>query len=110
MNVSTPRCSDWTSVVTADNAAATGTRAAAGAGISHYITSVSGGYDSTKSGLTLILKNGTVEMARWYIYDHMEITFDSPIKLPPNTVANLTLAASGTGGVDGTAVLTGYTI
>ena len=110
MQVSTPRSSDWTSVVTADNAAATATKAAAGEGISHYITSVSGGYSSTKSGLTLILKNGTVEMARWYVYDSKEITFDSPIKLPPDTVANLVLAASGTGGVSGTAVLTGYSI
>lgn len=110
MNVSTPRSSDWTSVVTADNAAATATKPVGGAGISHYITSVSGGYSSTKSGFTLILKNGTVEMARWYVYDSKEITFDSPIKLPPNTVANLVLAASGTGGVSGTAVLTGYTI
>lgn len=110
MNVSTPRCSDWTSVVTADNATATATRAVGSANSCHYITSVSGGYNATKSGKTLILKNGTVEMARWLVYDSKEIAFDSPIKLPPNTVANLELEASGTASNFGSAVLTGYTI
>ncbi|MDB4352382.1 hypothetical protein OAA60_03015 [Porticoccaceae bacterium] len=110
MQLSTPRSSDWIDVATADNAAATATKAAAGGGISHYVTSISGGYSSTKSGLTLILKNGTVEMGRWYVYDSKEIVFDSPIKLPPNTVANLVLAASGTGGHIGSAVMTGYSI
>ena len=110
MSVSTPRCSDWISSVTADNANATATKAAPGVGISHYVTSVSGGYTSTKSGLALILYSGAVELARWYVYDSKEITFDSPIKIPPNTVANLLVVASGTGGVSGTAVMTGYSI
>ena len=110
MQLATPRSSDWIDVATVDNGAATATRATGGAGISHYITSVSGGFSATVSGATLILKNGTVEMGRWYVYDSKEIVFDSPIKLPPGTVANLVLAASGTGGVNGSAVLTGYTI
>ena len=99
--------SNWSDVATADNAAATATRAVPETG-SHYITSVSGGYTSTKSGLTLILKEGTTELQRWYVYDSFALALDKPIKLSPGTVANLVLAASGTGGVSGTANMTGY--
>lgn len=102
--------SSWVSQATQDNAAATATKAAPEGGISHYITSVSGGFSATKSGITLILKEGTTELARWYVYDEKTITFASPIKLSPGTVANLELAASGTLSTIGTAVMTGYTV
>jgi len=101
--------SSWVDVTTADNATATATKAAPSGGISHYITSVSGGYSATKSGKTLILKEGSTEVARWLVYDSFALNLSKPIKLSPGTVANLVLEASGTGGNSGSAVMSGYT-
>lgn len=94
-------------VDTQDNSLATATLAAPGsAGCSNYVTSVSGGYTGTVSGNTLVLKDGTTEVARWLVYDSLTITFDSPIVI--EGAANLELAASGAGGNSGSAVITGY--
>ena len=108
MNVRQPH--SWVDTDNADNSAATATKAAAGGALSHYITSVSGGYDATVSGADLILKHGTTEVARWQVYDSFSLSFSSPIQLPPNTVANLVLDASGTGGTVGSVTMTGYTL
>ena len=101
--------SSWVHANTADNATATATKAAPSGGISHYITSISGGYSATKSGKTLILKEGSTEVARWYVYDEKTIDFSKPLKLSPGVVANLVLEASGTASNNGTATMTGYT-
>jgi hypothetical protein len=100
----------WIAADTADNAAATATKAAPSGGISHYITSVSASFDASVSGAQLILKHGTTEMARWYVYDAFALVFPSAIQLPPGTAANLELAASGTAGTTGAVNLSGYTL
>lgn len=101
--------SDQLDTTTADNATATATIAAPSAGSSgNYVTSVSGGFDSTVSGNTLILKEGTTEKLRWIVYDEKTVVFPNPIQI--NGAANLELEASGTGGVSGTATITGYTV
>lgn len=101
--------SSWVAQDTDDNATSTATKAAPENG-AHYITSVSGGYSGTKAGKTLILKQGTTELARWYVYDSFSLSFSSPIKLAPGAVANLELEASGTGGTFGSVTMTGYSV
>jgi len=93
-----------------DNATSTATRAAPDGGLSTYVTSVSGGYSAAAAGKTLILKEGSTEIARWYVHNSFSLSFPSPIKLQPGKVANLELEASGTGGVTGAVTLTGYTV
>lgn len=99
----------WVETDTQANATATATRAAPSAGIAHYISGVSGTFEASVTGATLILKDGTTEVARWHVHDAFALAFPSPIKLSPATAANLELAASGSAGVDGTANLVGYT-
>ena len=106
MNVQLP--SSWVEQDTDDNATSTATRATPDGGTTHFITSVSGGYTATKSGFTLILKEGTTEIARWYVYDSLTVPLPSPIAI--SGVANLELQASGTGGVFGSATMVGYTV
>jgi|TARA_B100000925_G_scaffold287582_1_gene267108 hypothetical protein len=93
-----------------NNATSTATRAAPSEGLSHFITSVSGGYSGAAAGKTLILKEGSTEVGRWYVHDSFNLSFSSPIKLSPGTVANLELEASGSGGVTGAVTMTGYTV
>lgn len=93
-----------------DNAAAgtaTATRAAPAGGLSHFITSISAGFSSTENGALLVLKAGSTELGRWYVYDSLVISFPSPIQVTPGDAANLELAA-GTG--TGAATMTGYTL
>ncbi len=93
----------------ADNATATATIAAPSAGSSaNFITSVAGGFDAAVAGNTLILKEGSTELARWIVHNSFALSLPNPI--PVYGVANLELEASGTGGVSGTATITGYTI
>lgn len=99
----------WVDTDTATNATATATKAAPAEGLSHFITSVSGSFDATASGITLILKDGSTEVARWNVYDSFALALSSPIKLSPGTAANLELAAGGAG-IVGAATLTGYTL
>lgn len=102
----------WVESTTATNATATASRAAVATtgnvAQSHFITSVSGGYDATAGG-TLILSAGATELARWHVYDSFSLSLSSPIRIPPGSVANLALSAGGAG-IDGTAVMTGYTL
>jgi len=107
--VETPRNSDVTDTDTQSNATATATIAAPSDGQSVNVTMVSGGFDgaSTISGKTLILKEGSTEKLRWYVYDSKEIVFDSPIRI--NGAANLELEAGGSAG-NGTASIAGYTV
>jgi hypothetical protein len=102
--------SSWDETANADNAVATATRAAPAGGLSHFITSVAGGFSAAAAGKTLILKQGVTERARWYVHNSLVLSLPSPIKLDPGTVANLELQASGTLGVIGAATMTGYTL
>lgn len=99
----------WTETANADNALATATRAAPAGGLRHFITAISASYSVSNDGL-LTLKSGTTEVARWYIYDHLEITFSSPLVLTAGEKAELELAASGTAGQIGAVNISGYTL
>ena len=87
--------SSWVETDNATNDTATATKAAPSGGIAHYITSISASFDATASGVQLTLKEGTTEVARWYVYDSLVLSFTSPIRLSPATAANLELAAGG---------------
>lgn len=100
----------WVSEDSQDNAAATATKAAPGSGIAHYITSISAGFSGSVSGATLHLKEGSTVLGRWRVYDSLTLSFSSPIKLTPGTVANLELAASGTPGTVGDVTMSGFTL
>ena len=100
----------WCVTTNADNATATATRAAPAGGIRHYITSISGSFTVAQTtAKTLILKDGTTEIARWYVFNSQPVIFASPIRLSAATAANLELAASGTGGQVGAATMSGFT-
>src|SRR5262245_22501743 len=105
--------SDWCVTTNADNATATATRAAPTGGICNYVTMIAGSFSAAPgTPKTLILKNGTTEIGRWYISTGgvgQSVVFNSPIRLSPGTAANLDLAASGTGGTIGAATMSGYT-
>lgn len=96
----------WTETANAAAGTATATRAAAAGGLRHFVTSISASFSSTESGALLTLEQDTTEKGRWYVYDHMELSFSSPIVIEPGNDAILELAAgTGTGAV----TLTGYT-
>ena len=98
----------WSVTDNDDNSQSIATKAAV-AGKDHFITGIQASYSATKSGKLCVLKDGTTEIARWYVYDHLEITFDQPIRLTTNTAANLEVAASGTGSNISAASMQGYT-
>jgi hypothetical protein len=98
----------WIVTDNEDNDTSTATKAAPASGQTHWVTSVAGGYDATVSGNTLILKDGTTEVGRWYVYDSFALVFPSPVQI--NGAANLELEASGAGGTTGAATMTGYTL
>lgn len=99
----------WVEAATATNGAAAASRSAASGGQRHFITSVSGTYETTGTSGTLTLTDGTISVV-WHVHDAFAIVFPSPVELTPGDSATLTLAASGTAGVDGSATLTGYTL
>lgn len=99
----------WIADDTQDNSLATATKAAPTGGLSHFVTSVAGSFSGSVTGKTLVLKDGTTEIARWHVYDAFALVLPSPVKLSPATAANLELQASGTGGTNGSVVMTGYT-
>lgn len=105
----TREVASWVESTTATNATATATRDAPSGGLRHFITGVSGSFDATVSGATLILKDGATEVARWNVYDTFALVFPSPIALSPATAANLELAAGGAG-IVGASNMTGYTL
>jgi len=100
----------WIELATGTNAIATAIAAAPVGGLSHFITSVSGSFGAAVSGATLILSDGGTEVARWHVHNSFSISLPSPIKIDAGNAADLALAASGSAGVDGSAVLTGYTL
>src|SRR5262245_13395248 len=101
--------SEWSITVTADNAAATVTRAAE-AGRVHCITSISGSFSVANAGKLMTLKDGTTVIGNYHVMSVRDVPLEFPIRLSPNTLAELSLAASGTAGQIGAVTMTGFTI
>lgn len=100
----------WSITVTADNAAATVQRAAVN-GLTHYITSISGSFSAAQTAAKLMtLKDGTTVIGNFHVFNNRDLTFDDPIKLTQGNLAELSLAASGTGTQIGAVTLSGFTI
>lgn len=101
--------SEWSITVTADNAAATVQRAAE-VGRCHFVTGLSGSFSVANAGKLMTLKDGTTVIGNYHVMSVRDVVFDFPIRLSPNTLAELSLAASGTGGQVGAVTMTGYTV
>lgn len=106
--MSTRQKASWIETDNQTNALATATRAAI-VDQSHFITGVSGSFSAAAAGITLILKEGSTEKARWHVTNQFSEDFGSPIQLDPNNAANLELAAGGAT-IDGSVNLKGYTL
>lgn len=102
------RPATWSVTATADNAAATATKAAE-AGKSHYVTSISGAFSAAAIKL-MTLKDGTTVIGNHYVHNASGFNFANPIKIASGNLAELSLAASGTAGVIGAVTLNGFTL
>lgn len=102
------RPSTWSVTATADNAAATATKAAE-AGKSHYITAISGSFSAAAIKL-MTIKDGAAIIDNFYVHNALGLVFPNPIKITAGNLAELSLAASGTAGVIGAVNLHGYTL
>lgn len=98
----------WSITVTADNAAATVTRAAV-TGQSHYVTGISGGFSAANAGKLMTLKDGAAVIGNFHVHNQRDVPITEPIKLTQGSLAELSLAASGTLGQIGAVTLTGFT-
>lgn len=92
---------------TANNAAATVTKAAA-AGTQHVITGIAASFSGAAAGKLMTLKAGAAIIANFYVHNQFRHSFETPVVLADNEAAELSLAASGSAGVNGAVVLTGY--
>jgi hypothetical protein len=100
----------WTEVTAAtDNALATATKAAGGAGIKHYCRGVVASFSATVSGALLEIKDGATVKFRTQVYNNFAYTFPTPIEGTANTAMSAELAASGAGGTTGVVNLIGFT-
>lgn len=97
----------WASTATADNAAATVTKAAE-AGKQHFITGFTGSFSATATKL-LTIKDGAAVKTNIYVVNSLAVTLARPIRLTENSAAELSLAASGGVGNIGAVTLFGYT-
>lgn len=102
--------SAWTATATADNALATATKAAGGAGVSHYVTGLQASFSAAAAGKLATLKEGASILASFYVHNDLQVTFPKAIKIAANTAVSVELAASGTLGVIGAVNLQGYSI
>ena len=98
----------WTVTATADNAAATSTKTGV-AGRSFYVTGVAGSFAGAAAGKLMTLKDGSTVIGNWYVTNQFSEAFENPIKITKGADAVLSLAASGTGGMNGATTLVGYT-
>lgn len=99
---------EWSETTTADNAAATVTRAAE-VDKSHYITAIAGSF-SAAAIQAMTLKDGATVMSTFYVHNAERVVFAKPVKITAGAAAELSLAASGTSGTLGAAVMFGYTV
>jgi len=100
---------EWSITTTADNAAATVTRAAE-AGKQHCILSISGSFSAAVAGKLMTLKDGATIIGNFHVHNQRDIVFERPLKLSVNSLAELSLAASGTATQIGAVTMTGFTI
>ena len=100
--------STWSITVTADNVAATATKAAE-VGKSHYITSVSASYSAAAIGL-LTTKDGVATIGNYHAHNQRDVTPTRPLKITEGASFEAALAASGSVGVIGAVTATGYTV
>lgn len=98
----------WSITTTADNLAATVTKAAE-AGLSHYVTSVAGSYSNAAIGL-LTVKDGAAIIGNYHAHDQRDVSLSRPLRITENSVLEVSLAASGTAGIIGAVTVTGYTV
>lgn len=99
---------EWSITTTADNAAATVQRAAE-AGRVHCVVSISGSFSVANIKL-MTLKDGTTTIGNYHVHNQRDIVFDKPVRLSPNSLAELSLAASGTATQIGAVTMTGFTV
>jgi len=98
----------WIETATETNATAIPTRAAPAGGMSHYIVSLSAGYDAEGIVGSLTLKQGATVVGSWFVHGVMGMVFPSPVRIDPASAVTIELEAGGVG-VVGAATLTGYT-
>lgn len=98
----------WTVTATADNSAATATKAAE-SGKAHYICSISGSFSAAVIKL-MTLKDGTTVIGNFHVHNQRDVTFDRPVRITTGAAAELSLAASGAGGTIGAVTITGFTL
>lgn len=89
---------------TADNAAATITLADV-SGQSYFITSISASFSAAAIKL-LTVKDGATTVGNFHVHNQRDIVFDHPLEI--RGAAEVSLAASGTGGVIGAVTVTYY--
>ncbi len=102
------KAAEWTETATADNSAATATRAAE-AGFAHYVTGISGSFSSALIKL-MTLKDGSTVIGNYHVHNQRDIVFEPPVRISTGAAAVLSLAASGTGGQVGAVTITGFTL
>jgi hypothetical protein len=98
----------WVVTASADNAAATATRAAE-AGKTHHITAVFASFSGAATQL-LQIKDGAAVIAEQYVYSSAVITLPKPIEVTEGNAVSAVLAASGGLGVLGKVNLSGFTM
>lgn len=99
---------EWTVTITADNAAATATKAAE-TKKAHYVTSIHASFLSAAIKL-LTLKDGTTVIGNFHVHNQRDIIFPRPVRITMGALAEASLAASGAGGNIGAVTMTGFTI
>lgn len=102
--------SEWSITATADNLPAT-VQKAAEPGRVHYITSISGSFNNpAANGKLMTLKDGANIIGNYHVHGQTSPPLMEPIRLSPNSQAELSLAASGTLGQIGAVTMTGFTL
>lgn len=99
----------WSETTTADNAAATVTRAAE-SGKAHYITSIHGSFSAAIAGKLMTLKDGTTVKGNFHVHNQRDVVFDNPFRITTGAAAELSMAASGAGGTIGAVTMKGFTL
>lgn len=96
---------DWCVSVTADNLAATVTRAAE-SDKAHYVTAITASFSAASTKL-LTIKDGATVIGSFYVVNNEVINFATPVKV--SGVLEVSLAASGTTAVIGAVTVAGIT-
>jgi hypothetical protein len=92
---------------TQDDALATATFGA-DANLAYYVTGVSASFDNTVNGATLLVLDGVAEIYKAFVWTTGFVQFGRPLEITKGAAASATLSASGTGGVNGTVCLHGF--